>query len=74
MRYPIIALPTAALRGGPSGGLSWRHLLTLVLIAIALPVFAISAVVVLPVLCVVAATELMRRLGGLRTAGRSRRR
>jgi hypothetical protein len=73
MRYPITALPpTAALRGGPSGGLSWRHLLTFLLVCFALPVFALSAAVVLPVLIVVGGTEMLRRHWWLRTA-RTRR-
>lgn len=50
------------LHGGPQPGLSWRHLATLVLLALTLPVFATAAVVVLPVLLIVGAAEGLRRL------------
>ncbi len=54
------------LHGGPQPGLSWRHLATLVLLALTLPVFATAAVAALPVLLVVGTAEGLRRVWWLR--------
>lgn len=54
------------LHGAPQPGVSWRHLATVVLLALTLPIFATAAVAALPVLLVVGAAEGLRRLWWLR--------
>lgn len=56
------------LHGGRQPGLSWRHLATLLLLALTLPVFATAAVAALPVLAIVGTAEGLRRLWLLRRA------
>lgn len=61
------------LPGGPQPGLSWRHLATLVLLALTLPIFATAAIAALPVLAIVGTAEGLRRLWLLRRASVRRR-
>ena len=69
MSHPLVAVASApdaeVLRGAPPPGLSWRHLATLLLLAVTLPVFVFAAIVVLPVLLAVGLAEGLRRLVAL---------
>lgn len=46
-------------------GLTWRHLATVGLLLVALPVFAVAALVCLPVLLVAATAQSLWRVGAL---------
>lgn len=61
------------LHGGPRPGLSWRHLATILLLVLTVPVFLAGAVAALPVLLFVGAVEGLRRVWLLRCASDRRR-
>lgn len=69
MRQEVVAIGqttrTARFHGGPQAGLNWRHVATLMLLLITLPVFltaGLAAVVLLPVLLAFTGAERLRRL------------
>lgn len=76
MSHPLVALagsPDAeVLHDGPPPGVSWRHLATVLLLIVTLPLFAAAAVATLPVLLAVGGAELLRRLWLLRSSAARR--
>lgn len=69
MRQDVVAIGqtarTARFHGGPQAGLSWRHVATLMLLLITLPVFVtagVAAVLLLPVLLAFTGAERLRRM------------
>jgi hypothetical protein len=69
MRQDVVAIGqparTARFHGGPQAGLSWRHVATVLLLLITLPVFVtagVAAVLLLPVLLAFTGVERLRRL------------
>jgi hypothetical protein len=69
MRQEVVAIGqtarTGRFHGGPQAGLSWRHVATVMLLLITLPVFVaagLAAVALLPVLLAFTGAERLRRL------------
>ncbi|HNW64107.1 MAG TPA: hypothetical protein PLX45_09695 [Piscinibacter sp.] len=69
MRQEVVAIGqtarTARFHGGPQAGLNWRHVATVLLLLITLPVFltaGLAAVVLLPVLLAFTGAERLRRI------------
>ena len=71
MRQEVVAIGqtartarTARFHGGPQAGLNWRHVATVLLLLITLPVFLTAglAAVLLPVLLAFTGAERLRRI------------